>query len=93
MGFVYNRYQKEMYIDGHERSDVIGYQKQFLEEISMYQNLMPTFEGQENSVHINDFLTDTIEKLKLNDDQIKEVRDFMHYEARVMINPDKNFDR
>ncbi|CAB4432860.1 unnamed protein product [Rhizophagus irregularis] len=39
------RYQKGMYVNGHERPDVVEYRKQFLERISMYQNLMPTFEG------------------------------------------------
>ncbi|PKY54915.1 hypothetical protein RhiirA4_474000 [Rhizophagus irregularis] len=79
MGFVYDRYQKGMYVDGHERPDVVEYRKQFLERISMYQNLMPTFE-------------DTIGRLKLNNDQIKEVGNSMYHEARVIINPGKNFD-
>ncbi|PKY59599.1 hypothetical protein RhiirA4_430523 [Rhizophagus irregularis] len=142
MGFVYDRYQKGMYVDGHERPDVVEYRKQFLERISMYQNLMPTFEGnnlerridptldeneklhilvthdettfqsndglksgwmpngeqplrkkgQGRSIHISDFLTDTIGRLKLNNDQIKEVGNSMYHEARVIINPGKNFD-
>ena len=33
-----------------------------------------------------------IERLKLNDNQINEVGDSMYHEARVMINPGKNFD-
>ncbi|PKK66657.1 hypothetical protein RhiirC2_784484 [Rhizophagus irregularis] len=84
MGFVYNRYQKGMYVNRYERPDVIEYRKQFLEEISMYQNLMPIFEGnnlnQGHSIHISNFLTNTIGRLKLNDDQIEEVGDSMHYE-------------
>ncbi|CAB4377583.1 unnamed protein product [Rhizophagus irregularis] len=96
MGFVYNRYQKGMYVNRYERPDVIEYRKQFLEEISMYQNLMPIFEGnnlnQGHSIHISNFLTNTIGRLKLNDDQIEEVGDSMHYEVCVMINPSKNFD-
>ncbi|RGB33946.1 hypothetical protein C1646_787910 [Rhizophagus diaphanus] len=118
-----------MYIDEHERPDIVEYQKQFLEEISMYQNLMPTFEGNnleqqidpilndneklhilvthdETTFQSNDSLKsrwmpngeqplrkkDTIGRLKLNDDQIKEVGDSIHHEACVIINPGKNFD-
>ncbi|POG62630.1 hypothetical protein GLOIN_2v1785032 [Rhizophagus irregularis DAOM 181602=DAOM 197198] len=69
------RYQKEMYVDGHERPDVVEYRKQFFERISMYQNLMPTFEN-------------IIRRLKLNNDQIKEVGNSMYHEVRVMINPE-----
>ncbi|CAG8724551.1 11105_t:CDS:2, partial [Funneliformis caledonium] len=43
--------------------------------------------GQRRSIHVSDFLIDTIGRLKLNDDQVREVGDFMHHEACVMINP------
>ncbi len=34
MGFVFSQYTKGMYIDGHERDDVIAYRKEFLEIMS-----------------------------------------------------------
>ncbi|RGB33345.1 hypothetical protein C1646_761801 [Rhizophagus diaphanus] len=58
------KYQKGMYVDGHERPDVIEYQKQFLEEISMYQNLMPTFEGNNLEQYIDPILNNN-EKLHI----------------------------
>jgi len=31
MGFIFSQYTKGMYIDGHERDDVVAYRKEFLE--------------------------------------------------------------
>ncbi|PKK56901.1 hypothetical protein RhiirC2_799081, partial [Rhizophagus irregularis] len=45
--------------------------------------------GQDRSIHVSDFLTDTIGRLKLNEDDID---DTIPHEARVIINPGKNFD-
>ncbi|CAB4479713.1 unnamed protein product [Rhizophagus irregularis] len=45
--------------------------------------------GQDQSIHVSDFLTDTIGRLKLNEDDID---DTIPHEARVIINPGKNFD-
>ena len=35
MGFHYKKYQKGVYVDGHEREDVVEYQKTFLKEMEM----------------------------------------------------------
>ena len=34
MGFVFSQYTKGMYIDSHERDDVVAYQKEFLETMA-----------------------------------------------------------
>jgi hypothetical protein len=34
MGFIFSQYTKGMYIDGHERDDVVAYRKNFLETMS-----------------------------------------------------------
>ncbi|GBC51645.2 hypothetical protein GLOIN_2v1787970 [Rhizophagus irregularis DAOM 181602=DAOM 197198] len=44
---------------------------------------------QGRSIHVSDFLTETIGRLKLNDD---DMDDSIPHEARVIINPGKNFD-
>jgi hypothetical protein len=36
MGFMFGRYAKGMYVDGHEGEDVIAYQKEFLENMAKY---------------------------------------------------------
>ncbi|CAG8848770.1 37493_t:CDS:2, partial [Gigaspora margarita] len=41
MGFYYKRYQKGIYVDGHEREDMIAYCKVFLQNIAEYNKLMP----------------------------------------------------
>src|ERR1044071_9221248 len=45
--------------------------------------------GQGRSIHVSDFLTETIGRLKLNEDDIDGI---IPNEARVIINPGKNFD-
>jgi transposase len=32
MGFVYKKYRKDIYYDGHEREDVVNYRKEFLQK-------------------------------------------------------------
>ncbi|CAG8748301.1 6495_t:CDS:2, partial [Funneliformis caledonium] len=41
------------------------------------------------TIHVSDFLTDTIGRLKLDE---KEIDDTIPNKAHVMINPGKNFD-
>jgi hypothetical protein len=36
MGFVFSKYAKGIYFDGHERDDVIAYRKIFLETMARY---------------------------------------------------------
>ena len=45
------------------------------------------YEGR--TIHVSDFLTDTIGRLKINEE---EVDDTIPSEACVIINPEKNFD-
>ncbi|CAG8546833.1 8414_t:CDS:2 [Funneliformis caledonium] len=45
--------------------------------------------GQERTIHVSDFLTDTIGRLKLNEEEIDST---ISNEACVIINPEKNFD-
>jgi hypothetical protein len=33
LGFVYSRFTKGIYFDGHERSDVVEYRQKFLEDM------------------------------------------------------------
>src|SRR3954471_7035391 len=46
--------------------------------------------GQGRSIHVSDFLTETIGRLKLNESDVNET---ILHEARITINPEKNFDR
>jgi hypothetical protein len=48
--------------------------------------------GHGRSLHVSDFLTDTIGRLKLNSEQIAGVGENFPHEARVMMNPGKNYD-
>ncbi|PKK56009.1 hypothetical protein RhiirC2_800950 [Rhizophagus irregularis] len=45
MGYRYKKYQKGVYVDGHEREDVVEYQKTFLKEMEIYQKFMPIFDS------------------------------------------------
>jgi len=45
--------------------------------------------GQGRSIHVSDFLTETIGRLKLNGSDVDET---IPHEAHVIINPGKNFD-
>ncbi|CAG8459129.1 7923_t:CDS:2 [Funneliformis caledonium] len=101
-----------MYIDGHERDDIVAYRKEFLETMA---SLMPKFIGNEleiridsklkgwrpkneqplrkkrqgRTIYVNDFLTNTIGRLKINEEEIDNT---ILSEACVIINPEKNFD-
>jgi hypothetical protein len=35
MGFEFKKFTKSVYVDGHEREDVIKYRKKFLKEMEM----------------------------------------------------------
>lgn len=48
--------------------------------------------GKGRSLHVSEFLTDTIGRLKLNDEQINEVDENFPHEARVIMKPGKNYD-
>jgi len=39
-GHVYGAHKKGIYVDGHERADVVEYRKTFLSQISEYEKLM-----------------------------------------------------
>ena len=41
---------------------------------------------------MSDFITETIGRLKLNQQQIDKFGDSIPHEARIMINPGKNYD-
>src|SRR4051794_27135484 len=43
--YIYVKVKKGMYIDGHEREDVVAYQKIFLERIGELEYRMPIFSG------------------------------------------------
>jgi len=43
LGYTYAKVKKGIYIDGHEREDVVEYRKVFLEEISKLERRMPVF--------------------------------------------------
>ena len=45
--------------------------------------------GQGRTIHVSDFLTDTIGRLKINEEEIDNT---IPSEARVIIHPGKNFD-
>lgn len=35
MGFKFKKFAKDVYVNGHERDDVVEYQKKFLEQMEM----------------------------------------------------------
>ncbi|CAI2192300.1 18293_t:CDS:2 [Funneliformis geosporum] len=45
--------RKIVYIDGHERSDVIEYRLKFLEQMESYEKLMPKFKDNNLEIQIN----------------------------------------
>ncbi|CAG8728751.1 35412_t:CDS:2, partial [Racocetra persica] len=45
LGYVYERVKKSVYIDGHEREDVVAYREIFLQRISELEYRMPIFSG------------------------------------------------
>jgi hypothetical protein len=42
LGWSYQKVHKDIYIDGHERPDVVLAREKFLDELSAFENLMPT---------------------------------------------------
>ncbi|CAG8742762.1 17712_t:CDS:2 [Rhizophagus irregularis] len=143
MGFEFKQFKKGVYVDGHERPDVIAYRSKFLEQMASYEKLMPKFEddnleiqinpnlqenehlhilvthdettfhsndgrqsgwashgeqplrkkGRERSIHVSDFLCETIGRLQLSEEQkLSEVANNIPYEARVIMNPETNYD-
>ncbi|CAG8717078.1 8903_t:CDS:2, partial [Funneliformis caledonium] len=80
IGFVFSHYIKGIYIDSHERDNVIAYRKEFFKTIAR----------QERTIHISDFLTDTIGRLKINEEEIDNT---IPSKAYIKINSRKNFDR
>jgi hypothetical protein len=45
-GFEYSEVKKGMYMDGHERADVITYREEFLERMAGYEERMIIFSGE-----------------------------------------------
>ena len=45
LGYTYSKVKKGIYIDGHEREDVVVYRKIFLEQMDELENRMPIFSG------------------------------------------------
>ncbi|CAB4416861.1 unnamed protein product [Rhizophagus irregularis] len=45
LGYTYAKVKKGIYIDGHEREDVVAYRKIFLEQMSEFEYRMPIFSG------------------------------------------------
>jgi hypothetical protein len=43
LGYTYVKVKKEIYIDGHEKEDIVAYRKIFLEIISEFEYKMPIF--------------------------------------------------
>ena len=43
LGYIYAKVKKGMYMDGHEREDMMAYQKIFLERMNELKCRMPTF--------------------------------------------------
>jgi hypothetical protein len=52
MGFIYKKYKKDIYYDGHEREDVVNYRKEFLQKMNDLEPLMPEF-SDDLSIQIN----------------------------------------
>src|SRR5438128_4161038 len=164
LGFVFSRFTKGIYFDGHERSDVVEFCKKFLEDMtelsiiillhrnicseinflyfSRYQKMMPVFTGNQleirtdpelnefehlhilvthdestfdsndgrregwhprneqplrkksrgRSIHVSEFLTETIGRLKLSNEQIEAFGNSIPHEACVIMYPGKNQD-
>ena len=53
MGFVYKKYRKDIYYDGHEREDVVNYRKEFLQKMNDLEPLMPEFSDVSTFLHSN----------------------------------------
>ena len=51
-GYKYSHIKKGMYVDGHERKDVVAYRMVFLQTILELEKLMPMFEGENMEIEI-----------------------------------------
>ena len=47
------KYTKGLYIDGHERPDVVSYRDAFLERMSNYEKFLFKYEGEDMATVIN----------------------------------------
>ena len=55
LGYRYGRRRNGMYIDGHERADVVAYRKRFCERWKEYEKRMVTFDNEGNETHPKGF--------------------------------------
>ena len=53
IGMSYMKYTKGLYIDGHERPDVVSYRDAFLERMSNYEKFFFKYEGEDMATVIN----------------------------------------
>jgi hypothetical protein len=53
LGMSYMKYTKGLYIDGHERPDVVSYRDAFLEWMSNYEKFLFKYEGEDMATVIN----------------------------------------
>jgi hypothetical protein len=56
-------FKKGIYFDGHQRPDVVGYRKKFLDEMEVYQQRMPTYEGDSMQIQVMPELSSNLRKL------------------------------
>jgi hypothetical protein len=54
--------KKGMHLYGHERPDVVEYRKKFLYEMVVYQQRMPTYEGDVMQIQIMPELSNNLRK-------------------------------
>jgi hypothetical protein len=55
LGYRYGRRRNGMYIDGHERSDVVAYRKRFCEQWAEYEKRMVIFDNEGKEIHPKGF--------------------------------------
>ena len=58
LGFHYKRYLKGVYIDGHERPDVVAYRQVFLQKVSEYEQLMSKWYDEDCKIRTYPLLAD-----------------------------------
>lgn len=49
-GFKYSEVKKGLYMDGHERADVVAYREEFLKRMALFEKQMPTFSGDDMEI-------------------------------------------
>ncbi|RGB27634.1 hypothetical protein C1646_768870 [Rhizophagus diaphanus] len=85
MGFIFSQYTKGIYINGYEKENIV-----INTELKNGEHLHILVTHDEMTFQSNDGQkSDTIRRLKLSED---DVDDRIPHEARVIINPGKNFD-